>query len=58
MSNLIVYQCEFGCGIIGIFDLRTQKIHGEDLNKHYKKCKAYKKRMKEMNINQLKGGIK
>jgi len=38
MSNHIVNQCEYGCGIVGNFILETQESNGEELEEHYAHC--------------------
>ena len=42
MSNLVVNQCEYGCGIVGHWDVGKQEQVGEELEEHYKKCKNKK----------------
>lgn len=42
MGNTVVNQCEYGCGIIGHFDLEYQKQVGEELEEHYKNCPLQK----------------
>jgi hypothetical protein len=43
MGNLIVNQCEYGCGVVGHWDLDYQKQVGEELEEHYKNCPIKKR---------------
>ena len=64
MSNLVVNQCEYGCGVVGHWDVGKQEQVGEELEEHYKKCpikekwgdKALEQDYKELEKNDVSLG--